>query len=87
MSFDPTFTYALDYFDGLMGTIFPTVRKLAMLMAVLNMAWSGIQIAFGTMEARKATIGLIMRFALFFLVHRFLNSNINMKFRILPDFF
>ena len=68
MSFDPTFTYALDHFDGLMGTFFPTVWRLARVMALLGIAWSGVQIAFGTMEVRKGAVGLVMRFALFFLV-------------------
>ena len=68
MSFDPTFTYALDYFDGLMGTFFPTVWRLAMVMALLGIAWSGVQIAFGTMEVRKGAVGIITKLALFWVV-------------------
>ena len=49
---------------GLMGTFFPTVWRLAMVMALLGVAWSGVQIAFGTMEVRKGAVGLVLRYAI-----------------------
>ena len=68
MMFNPAFSYALQYFDGLMGSFAPVVQQLAMLMALMTIAWQGFQVAFGTMEVRKYATGIIIKLVIFWLV-------------------
>lgn len=68
MILDPAFSYALQYFDGLTGSFYPTALLIAQWMCLFGILWQCIQIVFGTLEVRKFAVGTITKFFLFWVV-------------------
>lgn len=61
----------VNYFAATFTTWAKIACKMGAILAVVGIAWTGIQIATSTMEVRKGLIGIVTRFCLFFLAMTF----------------
>ena len=68
---DNTLTYVVDYFGRQLGYYMAVALDLAKLIMLIGVIWSSIQVAFGTMEVRKAYVGYIVKFFLFLVIMHF----------------
>lgn len=55
----------IQYFSSIVTNYLVVARKLAVILAIVGIAWNGIQVAFGTMEPRKYIVGMVTKWIFF----------------------
>ncbi len=65
---DTPFNNILTFFESTAAGFTGVAWKLAGIICLLAVVWSSVQVAFGTMDMRKAYVGGLMKIVIFFLV-------------------
>jgi type IV secretion system protein TrbL len=64
---DKPFLDAISYFTGLFAYYSNIAKNIGSVMCILSIVWFSLQMIFGTMQVRKAVVGILTKF-IFFLV-------------------
>ena len=64
----------IGFFTDTIGYFTMVALKMGKVIALLGVAWSLIQMAFGTMDGRKVFVGMMTKFMLFFVIMTFYPS-------------